>query len=121
LREVRALRGATQEQVARITGIPLKAYRKLERKQIAHPPLAYLCNCALALGVELEDVTEPGWGLEWVPMGTASPTPPHPSWIEAEKQTRLHGRVMHGSLDEVEWQPIEQARAEKLFGTDLES
>jgi hypothetical protein len=40
-----------------------------------NPPLRYLVNCAIALGVELTDVIEDEW-LEWADLDGAHPEPP---------------------------------------------
>ena len=64
LAALRVERGLTQAQVADAIGIALPTYRRLERRQMPSPPLRYLSNAALALGVELEDLIEPEW-REW--------------------------------------------------------
>lgn len=64
LARLRMARGVTQEELAEAVGISIATYRRIERGQTANPPLRYLTNAALALGVELDDVIEDehrGW------------------------------------------------------------
>lgn len=49
----RQSRGLSQERLAPTVGLSLATYRRLEAGRIDNPPLRYLVNCALALGVEL--------------------------------------------------------------------
>jgi transcriptional regulator with XRE-family HTH domain len=60
----RARAGITQAELARVAGIPLTTYRRLERGQMDNPPIQYLTNLALSLDVNLLDVCEDKW-LEW--------------------------------------------------------
>jgi transcriptional regulator with XRE-family HTH domain len=53
-----------QEAMSERAGIPLRTYQRLEAGKIPNPPIRYLVNCAIVLGVELEDVCEPEW-LRW--------------------------------------------------------
>jgi transcriptional regulator with XRE-family HTH domain len=58
LAKLRLERGISQEELAAVTGISIATYRRLERGEITNPGVAYLSNCAQALGVELDDVIE---------------------------------------------------------------
>lgn len=77
LAHVRMSRGVTQEELARAVGISVPTYRRLERGETGNPKLRHLVNCALALGVELDDVLEDEW-LEWLPLHKTAASPPEP-------------------------------------------
>jgi transcriptional regulator with XRE-family HTH domain len=66
--------GLTQPEMADRTGIPLRTLQRLESGAVENPPIRYLVNCAFVLGVELDDVLEPGM-LRWtrLPGGPARP------------------------------------------------
>ena len=97
LGRLRTERGVSQEELAEAVGISLATYRRLERGQLKNPPVRYLVNCAIALGVELEEILEPEW-LEWMPTGVKTAKPPDPeqfwqpgrylSWDELRQQRR---------------------------------
>lgn len=76
---LRVERGVTQAELARAIGIALPTYRRLERAQMKNPPLRYLSNAALALGVELDEVIEPEWREWFVFDAHAAKTPPDPA------------------------------------------
>jgi transcriptional regulator with XRE-family HTH domain len=75
LSEARAHIGFSQEEMAERTGISLRTYQRLESGRVENPPLRYLVNCAIALGVELDDILEPEW-LEWLPLTEDAAKPP---------------------------------------------
>lgn len=56
-----------QETMSVRTGIRLRTYQRLEAGKIPNPPIRYLVNCAIVLGVELEAVCEPEW-LRWTDL-----------------------------------------------------
>jgi hypothetical protein len=66
--------------------------RRLERRQIENAPLWWYVNCAIALGVELENILD-DYELRWHRSVTA-PTPPGPEWLaeraEQAKRWRTH-------------------------------
>jgi transcriptional regulator with XRE-family HTH domain len=70
-------RGVTQEELAEAVGISVPTYRLLERGQMPAPKLAYVVNCAIALGVELEAVIEDEW-LQWRALTQRTSRPPRP-------------------------------------------
>jgi transcriptional regulator with XRE-family HTH domain len=70
LRQIREALGLSQDGAAGTAALSVRTYQRLETGGLASPPLRHLVNCALAFGVDLEEVCEPEW-LEW--------TPPHPS------------------------------------------
>lgn len=70
LAALRVRAGVSQAHMARTTGISSSTYWRLERGRIANPPLRYLVNCAIALGVELDDVIEDAW-REWLVLDAA--------------------------------------------------
>jgi transcriptional regulator with XRE-family HTH domain len=73
-------RRATQKRTAEVVGIALTTYRRLERGEIRHPPLAWLRNLALALEVELDDILEPEWGAGWTELDARAKGPPPKDW-----------------------------------------
>jgi transcriptional regulator with XRE-family HTH domain len=75
LAALRVRAGETQAELAAMVGLSLAHYRRLERGQVDNPPLRYLVNLALALGVPLTDVLEDAW-LEWLPLDQRNPQPP---------------------------------------------
>lgn len=56
----------------------MRTYQRLESGGLKNPPIRHLVNCALAFGVDLEEVCEPEW-LEW--------TPSHPSRAKPRRLT----------------------------------
>lgn len=70
-------RGVTQEELAEALGISVPTYRRIERGETDNPPLRYLVNCALALGVELDAVVEEEWRT-WKVFDQERPQPPDP-------------------------------------------
>lgn len=77
LARVRMARGVTQEELADAIGISEPTYRRLERGLMTSPPLGYLVNAALALGVELDDLIEDVW-REWHELRPDRTEPPAP-------------------------------------------
>jgi len=77
LARVRMARGVTQEEMAEAIGISEPTYRRLERGRMSSPPLGYLVNAALALGVELDDLIEDRW-RDWHALRADRPAPPDP-------------------------------------------
>lgn len=60
--------------MAEATGISLPSYWRLEHNKMSNPPLRYLANCALVLGVDLEAVIEDEW-REWFVFDERQPEP----------------------------------------------
>lgn len=58
---VRAERGLTQHELADRAGLSLRTLQRLERLEVANPPVRHLIACAEALNVPLSDVLEPSW------------------------------------------------------------
>ncbi|MCW3048495.1 MAG: Helix-turn-helix protein [Solirubrobacterales bacterium] len=73
---LRVKRGVTQAEMATALGVALPTYRRLERGRMASPPIRYLANCALALGVALEDLIEDEWREWFIFDAHRAPTPP---------------------------------------------
>lgn len=70
--------GFTQKDMAERTGITLPTYRRLERgalprRDAPNPPLRYLINCAIVLGVQWQEFWEPEWE-GWLDLGVPEPT-----------------------------------------------
>lgn len=77
LAATRLRRGMTQREVADATGISYATYQRLERGEIDNPPLRYLTNCALVLGVRVGDLIEDEW-LQWKRFDARTPDAPEP-------------------------------------------
>jgi DNA-binding XRE family transcriptional regulator len=57
--------GITQDDLARFTGLSRTTMQRLLRGDYTNPPLRYLVNCQLAMGLDsVLDLCEPEW-LEW--------------------------------------------------------
>jgi transcriptional regulator with XRE-family HTH domain len=98
LAAARVRRGVTQAELAAAVGMTLPTHRRLERGRMDSPPVRYLTNCALALGVEVEDLIEDDW-REWHVLDQRAPEPPEPSrfWRAVATRRRLVavGRFFH--------------------------
>jgi transcriptional regulator with XRE-family HTH domain len=80
LARLRTERGVSQRELAEATGISLATLRRLERGAKANPPLRYLSNCAIVLGVEVEELIEDSW-RKWLPMARKTrPRNPQSLW-----------------------------------------
>jgi transcriptional regulator with XRE-family HTH domain len=83
LAEARVRRGMTQTEVAAAAGMSRTTYNKLERGGFEDPPLRYLNNCAIVLGVaRVEELFEPRW-REWfqpLPGDPSAPEDPSSLW-----------------------------------------
>lgn len=79
---LRVSKRVSQADLAQVTGLSVRTYRRLEAGQIQNPPIRYLANVARALGVPLEDVLEDEW-VQWTAFSEGSREPP-PGW----EQTR---------------------------------
>jgi transcriptional regulator with XRE-family HTH domain len=82
LAALRVKRGVTQADMAAAVGIALPTYRRLKRGRMPSPPLRYLTNCAVALGVDLEELIEDEW-REWHTFDAhraAAPPDPERFW-----------------------------------------
>lgn len=75
LAAVRVGKDVSQQKVADGAGISLNTYRRIERLETTNPPIRYLTNIALVLGVQLEQICEPEW-LEWTVFDERMPVPP---------------------------------------------
>lgn len=83
LAAARLRRGVTQQELASATGISPATYWRLEHGRMTDPSVRLLVNCALALGVALEDLIEDEW-REWLVLDQRRPEPPAPEefWRE---------------------------------------
>lgn len=70
--------GVTQQEMARVCGTSPATYWRLEHGQLPEVPLWLLNNCAIALGVELDDLIEDEWRAWHDPYG-GQPKPPAPA------------------------------------------
>lgn len=80
LGRVRVRAQVSQKELAEATGISVTTIRRLERLEFDNPPLRYLVNCALALGVPLDQVIEDEW-RQWKVFDIAAAQPPGKEWI----------------------------------------
>jgi transcriptional regulator with XRE-family HTH domain len=77
LAKLRLERGINQEELAAVTGISIATYRRLVRGEMPNPPLGYLVHCALALGVDLDEIFDDEW-LSWHVFSERAIQPPAP-------------------------------------------
>ncbi len=64
LAQARRERGIGQEELARAAGLGRSTIQRIEARTMTNPPIRYLANCAIVLGLPLEDLIEPEW-REW--------------------------------------------------------
>lgn len=77
----RLRRSIKQEDLARAVGLSRDTLSRLERGEIANPPLRYLSNCAIVLDVDLEELIEDVWREQWLTLRPTAPRPRNPSSI----------------------------------------
>jgi transcriptional regulator with XRE-family HTH domain len=65
----------TQLELADAIGISEPTLRRLERGEMTNPPIGYLVNAAMALGVSLDDLIEDEW-RQWHHIRPDRRTPP---------------------------------------------
>jgi transcriptional regulator with XRE-family HTH domain len=71
--------GLTQKDMAEVTGMSRSAYWRLERGRIDNPPLRYLTNCAIVIGVAVDELIEDEWLSTWLQLSPDGPAgPPEP-------------------------------------------
>ena len=78
LAELRVAADLSQLEMAKLTGLALNTYIRLERGEIANPPIRYLVNCAFVLGVDLDAVLEREW-TRWTAFSDTARRPPRRS------------------------------------------
>lgn len=67
LNYIRRLQGVAQDELAEVTGISERNLSRLENGTMTNPPVRYLVNCALALGLDdWRVLIEPEWE-QWEP------------------------------------------------------
>jgi transcriptional regulator with XRE-family HTH domain len=89
LARVRLASGLTQRDLVEATGMSRSVYWRLERGRIDNPPLRHLTNCALVLGVPVEELIEDEWRTTWLQLSPGGPSePPDPK----ELRRRSHER-----------------------------
>lgn len=67
LNYIRRSQGVSQAHLAEVTGISERNLSRLENGEMSNPPLRYLVNCALALGLDdWRVLVEPAWET-WAP------------------------------------------------------
>jgi transcriptional regulator with XRE-family HTH domain len=92
LHQARLARGVTQEELARVTGISRRTLQRIERGEMSNPHIRQLTNCALALGLELDDLIEDEW-RQWLSLDVSrAAAPPAKGWWEDKVPAWLRGR-----------------------------
>ena len=76
----------TQDELAAVVGVSARTLARLEQNLLDSPPIGWLVNCHIALGVSLEEVCEPRY-LEWTVLNLDTAEPPAPGWL-AEMRAR---------------------------------
>lgn len=84
----RARRRLTQIEMIEATGIAPATYRRLERGEHRNPQLRWLANCALVLGVTVEDLIEDEW-REWSQIGDGPVDAPPQGGIRQQIDPKL--------------------------------
>lgn len=75
----RVKRGMTQRELYQAAGLSRSVYNKLERGDYPDPPLRWLSNCAIVLGVDLAELIQPEWREWWKPADGYPDPPEDPS------------------------------------------
>jgi transcriptional regulator with XRE-family HTH domain len=78
------------------TGMSRSAYWRLERGLTPNPPLRHLTNCAIVLGVPVEELIEEEWRTTWLQLSEDGPaTPPDMDELRRRSEERAWppGRV----------------------------
>ncbi len=68
LAQARREHGIGQEELARAAGLGRSTIQRIEARTMTNPPIRYLANCAIVLGIPLEDLIEPEWRA-WTDFG----------------------------------------------------
>jgi transcriptional regulator with XRE-family HTH domain len=92
LEELRRFAGIKQEQMSLMTGIPLCTYQRLENGKLTNPPIRYLTNCAVALGVPLEEVCELDW-INWTRLENGPAAPPRKLVFDRRNEPPARGSL----------------------------
>jgi DNA-binding XRE family transcriptional regulator len=88
LAQQRVKAGVTQEELARVVGISRTSLIRLETGRSRNPLLGWYVNCAIALGVKLDDVLDDDVETKWHWYDQLRP--PTLNWIERAKARRPH-------------------------------
>lgn len=67
--------GLSQADLAQLAGVSLRSLQRIEKGEHPNPPVRYLSNFALVLGVQLAEVCEPEW-LNWTKLPGVGSKPP---------------------------------------------
>lgn len=95
LGRARVARHVSQAALARATGISPRTIQRLEQGEVPNPPIRYLTNCAIALGVPLTELIETEWEA-WTVFDARTPTPPPEDWWADPEQAGTWGRSPYG-------------------------
>jgi transcriptional regulator with XRE-family HTH domain len=74
LAEARVRKGMSQRHLAEMTGLSLSTLARLEKYRVRLPPLQWYVNCAIALGVELDEVVD-SWHFRWQMLAPGAQAP----------------------------------------------
>lgn len=91
LGQIRVRRKVSQAALARATGISPRTLQRLEHGTLVNPPIRYLANCALALGVPLAHLIEPEWQA-WTVFDVRALQPPPKGWWGQPGEAGVWGR-----------------------------
>jgi transcriptional regulator with XRE-family HTH domain len=84
LEEWRMKRDLSQPQMSRYTGISMTSYQRLEEVDYESPPYTKLQNCAIVLGVSLDELIEDKFKGWTVFKASAKKPPEMPVWEQQE-------------------------------------
>jgi transcriptional regulator with XRE-family HTH domain len=102
LAQARHARNVRQQDLAQAIGMSIASYRRLESGQMNNPPFRYLMNCAIALGVKVDDLIEPEWGRWWDGGGARQPPDRAELWrdgMTGEPWTEVSSRFRPPELE----------------------
>jgi transcriptional regulator with XRE-family HTH domain len=85
---MRLKRGVSQAELADAVGVSLRTIERLEAGRIRDPGIRLINNCALALGVKLEQLIHPVW-RQWLDCDGAHPQPPDRNAFLNQKRLSL--------------------------------
>ena len=96
---IRIRRGVSQAELAKAVGVSVRTIERLEGGLIRDPKIRLVSNCAIALGVKLEQLIHPAW-REWFDYDDEHPEPPDPSKFLNKKMLGLPLKMEKWLLEE---------------------
>lgn len=89
---MRLEKGVDRQKLAQAAGISYTSLYRLEAGMAPNAPLWWYTNCAIALGVKLDEIFGPE-EQQWRPSSKA-PAPPAPDWAVAEAKPTATSAVV---------------------------